>query len=132
GRGDVRSCFAMTEPAPGAGADPTLMKTRAERRGDRWVINGHKWFTSGALGSAFAIVAAVTDPSVPAKNGVTLFLVDAGTPGYDVVRSIPTMTGEGQGGHCEVKLVNCAVRESQTLGGLGNGFRLMQLRLGPA
>src|SRR5262245_45965935 len=80
-RAETRSCFAMTEPAPGAGADPTMLRTRAERRGGRWVINGHKWFTTGARGAAFAIVAAVTDPSVPAKNGVTLFLVDAGTPG---------------------------------------------------
>ncbi|HEV3447091.1 MAG TPA: acyl-CoA dehydrogenase family protein [Gemmataceae bacterium] len=131
-RGETRSCFAMTEPAPGAGSDPTLMQTRAEKQGDRWIINGRKWFTTGARGAAFAIVAAVTDPSVPAKHGVTLFLVDAGTPGYEVVRSIPTMTGEGQGGHCEVKLVNCTVPESQILGGLGNGFRLMQVRLGPA
>src|SRR5262249_17936425 len=56
-RGEIRSCFAMTEPAPGAGSDPTMMRTRAERRGDRWVINGRKWFTSGARGAAFAIVA---------------------------------------------------------------------------
>jgi acyl-CoA dehydrogenase len=131
-RGQVRSCFAMTEPAPGAGSDPTMIRTRADRRGDRWVINGHKWFTTGARGAAFAIVAAVTDPGVPAKNGVTLFLVDAGTPGYEVVRAIPTMTSGGPGGHCEVRLNDCAVADSQVLGGLGNGFRLMQVRLGPA
>jgi acyl-CoA dehydrogenase len=131
-RGEVRSCFAMTEPAPGAGSDPTMLQTRAERRGDRWVINGHKWFTTGALGAAFAVVAAVTDPDVPAKQGVTLFLVDAGTSGYEVVRAIPTMTSGGPGGHCEVKLVDCAVGDDQVLGGLGNGFRLMQVRLGPA
>jgi acyl-CoA dehydrogenase len=131
-RGEIRSCFAMTEPAPGAGADPTLMRTRAVRRGERWVINGHKWFTSGAGGAAFAIVAAVTDPAVPAKQGVTLFLVDAGTPGYEIVRSIPTMGSGGPGGHCEVRLTDCAVAEGQVLGSLGEGFRLMQLRLGPA
>jgi acyl-CoA dehydrogenase len=131
-RGEIRSCFAMTEPAPGAGADPTLMRTLAERRGDRWVINGHKWFTSGAQGAAFAIVAAVTDTSVPAKDGVSLFLVDAGTPGYEIVRPIPTMGSGGPGGHCEVKLTDCAVANSQLLGGLGQGFKLMQLRLGPA
>jgi acyl-CoA dehydrogenase len=130
--GIVRSCFAMTEPSPGAGADPTLMRTRAELKGDRWVINGQKWFTSGAMGAGFAIVAAVTDPAVPAKQGVTLFLVDAGTPGYEVVRSIPVMGSGGPGGHCEVRLTDCAVPREQVLGGLGNGFRLMQLRLGPA
>jgi len=131
-QGETRSCFAMTEPAPGAGADPTLMRTQAEKRGGRWVINGHKWFATGAKGAAFAIVAAVTDSSVPAKHGVTLFLIDAGTPGYEVVRPIPTMTGGGQGGHCEVRLTNCEAADSQILGGLGNGFKLMQVRLGPA
>src|SRR5262245_30403363 len=100
-RGELRSCFAMTEPAPGAGSDPTMLQTRAERRGDRWVINGRKWFTSGAIGAAFAIVAAVTDPNVPAKQGVTLFLVDSGTPGFEIVRPVPTMTSGGLGGHCE-------------------------------
>ncbi|HEV3119842.1 MAG TPA: acyl-CoA dehydrogenase, partial [Gemmataceae bacterium] len=131
-RGEIRSCFAMTEPAPGAGSDPTLMLTRAERRGERWILNGHKWFATGARGAAFAIVAAVTDPNVPAKHGVTLFIVETNTPGYEFIRSVPTMTGEGQGGHCELKLSNCAVHESQVLGGVGNGFKLMQVRLGPA
>src|SRR5262245_45116118 len=115
-RGDVRSCFAMTEPAPGAGADPTMLRTRAERRGDRWVINGRKWFTSGAGGAAFAIVAAVTDPAVPAKQGVTLFLVDAGTPGYEFIRAVPTMTSGGPGGHCELNFADCAVSDAQVFG----------------
>jgi acyl-CoA dehydrogenase len=131
-RGETRSCFAMTEPAPGAGSDPTMIQTRAERRGDRWVINGRKWFTTGARGAAFAIVAAVTDPAAPARQGVSLFLVDAGTPGYEVVRPIPTLTGSGQGGHCEVSFTACEVPEAQVLGGVGNGFKLMQVRLGPA
>lgn len=131
-RGEIRSCFAMTEPAPGAGSDPTMLQTRAERCGDRWVINGRKWFTSGAQGAAFAIVAAVTNPAVPAKNGVTLFLVDSGTPGFEVIRPIPTMTGGGLGGHCEVQFTDCAVSDTHIFGGLGNGFKLMQVRLGPA
>jgi acyl-CoA dehydrogenase len=131
-RGEVRSCFAMTEPAPGAGSDPTMLRTRAERRGDRWVINGHKWFISGARGAAFAIVAAVTDPTAPPRDGVTLFLVEAGTPGFEVVRAIPTMGGGGAGGHCEVTFTNCAVGDEAVLGPLGGGFKLMQVRLGPA
>jgi acyl-CoA dehydrogenase len=131
-RGEIRSCFAMTEPAPGAGSDPTMLRTRAERRGDRWVIDGHKWFTTGAKGAAFAVVAAVTDPSVPARQGATLFLVDAGTPGFEVVRAIPTMGGGGPGGHCEVKFSGCTVPESQVVGRVGEGFKLMQVRLGPA
>ncbi len=131
-RGEVRSCFALTEPHPGAGSDPTMIQTRATRQGDRWVLNGRKWFTSGAKGAAFAIVAAVTDPDAPPRQGVTLFLVEAGAPGFEVVREIPTMTSGGPGGHCEIVLQDCAVREEQILGGLGQGFKLMQQRLGPA
>jgi acyl-CoA dehydrogenase len=131
-RGQTRSCFAMTEPAPGAGSDPTMLRTRAERRDGRWVINGRKWFISGARGAAFAIVATVTDPAVPARQGVTLFLVDAGTPGFEVVRPIPTLGGGGPGGHCEVNFSDCAVSDGQILGRPGEGFKLMQVRLGPA
>jgi acyl-CoA dehydrogenase len=109
-----------------------MMQTRAARHGDRWVINGRKWFTTGAMGAAFAIVAAVTDPDAPPRQGVSLFLVDAGTPGFEVVREVPVMTTGGPGGHCEVTFRDCAVSDSQVLGKLGEGFRLMQQRLGPA
>lgn len=130
-RGDVRSCFALTEPHPGAGSDPTMIRTVAERHGDGWHINGHKWFTSGAMGAAFAIVAALTDPTSP-RQGVTLFLVDADTPGFEVVREIPTLTSGGPGGHCEITLRDCRVSDAQVLGRPGEGFKLMQQRLGPA
>ncbi len=130
-RGESRSCFALTEPAPGAGSDPTMIQTRAERRGAEWVINGQKWFASGALGAAFVIVAAVTDPAA-GRAGVTLFLVEAGARGFEVVRAIPTMGGGGPGGHCEVAFTDCAVSEEQVLGRPGEGFKLMQQRLGPA
>lgn len=131
-RGQVRSCFAMTEPAPGAGSDPTMLRTRAERQGNGWAINGKKWFTSGARGAAFAIVAAVTDPSVPVRHGTTLFLVEAGTPGFEVGRAIPVMGTGGPGGHCEVTFTDCLVPDGQVLGQVGEGFALMQARLGPA
>jgi acyl-CoA dehydrogenase len=131
-RGEVRSCFALTEPAPGAGSDPTTIRTRAVRHGDRWVIDGDKWFTTGALGAHFCIVAALSDTSVPVRQGVTLFLVDAGTPGFEVRRAIPALTSGGQGGHCEVVFRGCAVSAEQVLGKVGEGFRLMQQRLGPA
>jgi len=131
-RGEIRSCFAMTEPAPGAGSDPTMLKTKAERHGDGWTITGRKWFTSGAGGAAFAIVAAVTDPTVDPRKGTTLFLVDARTPGFEVDRPIPVMGGGGPGGHCEVNFTDCRVPESQVLGRVGDGFALMQARLGPA
>ena len=131
-RGEVRSCFALTEPAPGAGSDPTMIRTRAERVEGGWKIDGDKWFTSGAMGAAFAIVAAVTDPDVSPRKGTTLFIVDADVPGYQVVRNIPTMTSGGPGGHCEVTLRGCIVSDGQVLGTPGDGFRLMQQRLGPA
>jgi acyl-CoA dehydrogenase len=131
-RGEVRSCFALTEPAPGAGADPTMIRTRAARQGGKWVLDGEKWFTTGAHGAAFCIVAAVSDESVPIRQGVTLFLVDAGTPGFEVRRMIPTMTSGGPGGHCEIAFNRCAVADEQVLGKPGDGFKLMQQRLGPA
>lgn len=131
-QGQTRSCFALTEPHPGAGSDPTMIRTRAERLGDSWRINGHKWFTSGAMGAAFAIVAAVSDPSVPVRQGVTLFLIDADTPGYEILRAIPTMSEGGPGGHCEITLRDCLVSDAQVLGRPGEGFKLMQQRLGPA
>lgn len=130
--GRVRSTFAMTEPAPGAGSDPTMLRTRARREGSRWVLDGHKWFASGASGAAFAIVAAVSDPEAPAREGVTLFLVDADTPGFRVVREIPVMGSAVPGGHCELLLEGCAVPETCVLGAPGRGFSLMQARLAPA
>ncbi len=131
-RGEVRSCFALTEPAPGAGSDPTMIRTRAVRDDGRWVIDGDKWFITGALGARFCIVAVLSDPNVPIRQGVTLFLVEAGTPGFEVRRAIPTLASGGQGGHCEVTFRGCAVSDEQVLGRPGEGFKLMQQRLGPA
>lgn len=130
--GEIRSAFAMTEPAPGAGSDPGMMRTRAVRDGDDWLIDGDKWFATGADGAAFLIVATVTDPDRGAKEGCTLFLVDADQPGLRVVRRIPVMGGGTPGGHCELEFRGCRVSSSAMLGGEGKGFRLMQARLGPA
>jgi acyl-CoA dehydrogenase len=84
------------------------------------------------MGAAFAIVAAVTDPAAPARRGTSLFLVDAGAPGFEVVRRIPTLGSGGPGGHCEITFTDCAVSDEQMLGRPGEGFALMQRRLGPA
>jgi acyl-CoA dehydrogenase len=130
--GQVRSCFAMTEPAPGAGADPTMIRTSAERHGSDWVINGHKWYATGADGAAFFIVMARTNPDVPAAEGCTLFLVDAGTPGMRLARRVEGLTIASPGGHCELFFEDCVVPASQVLGEVGQGFKLTQLRLGPA
>ncbi|WIG57468.1 MAG: Acyl-CoA dehydrogenase [Ktedonobacterales bacterium] len=127
---EVRSCFAMTEQA--SGADAAGLKTQAVREGDEWVLTGEKWFITGANGAAFAIVVAVSNPNVPPQQGMTLFLVDADTPGWEVVREIPVMGTHGPGGHCEVRLNSVRVPHSQILGQEGQGFALAQLRLGPA
>ena len=130
--GRIRSCFTMTEPAPGAGSDPTMIQTHAERRGNQWVINGHKWFASGADGAGFYIVMARTDSDVPAAEGCTLFLVDAGTSGLRIERRIEGLTVASPGGHCELFFEDCVVPTGQVLGVPGKGFKLTQLRLGPA
>jgi acyl-CoA dehydrogenase len=130
--GAIRSAFAMTESAPGTGSDPTMLQSSAERKGDEWVINGHKWYITGADGAAFLIVMARTNANVPPSEGCTLFLVDADTPGLEIVRRISGLGVETPGGHCEVRLQDCAVPDSAILGVEGKGFALTQRRLGPA
>jgi acyl-CoA dehydrogenase len=130
--GEIRSAFAMTEPAPGAGSDPTMLKTTATHDGDHWIINGHKWFTSGADGAAFLIIMAVTDPSVPAHKGSTLFLAPIETPGIEIIRRVPIMGANDLGGHCEIKFHDLRLPDNAILGEAGQGFALTQKRLGPA
>lgn len=125
-RGEQRACFAMTEPAPGAGSDPSMLRTRAERRNGRWVLNGHKQFISGGVGADFALVLARTD------TGATLFLMPADTPGYQVVRDIGMVTGYQIGGHAEILLQDCEVGDEAVLGEPGRGLEYAQLRLEPA
>jgi acyl-CoA dehydrogenase len=131
--GDVRSCFSMTEPAPGAGSDPTLLQTAAERRGDRWVINGRKWFISGAQGAAFTIVMARTGgQDASGRPEATMFLVDTPNTGYYLKRKVPTLDTLVIGGHSEVGFVNCEVGDDAVLGEVGKGFEYAQVRLAPA
>src|SRR5205085_12601 len=112
--GKIRSCFAMTEPPPGAGSDPTMMQTRATRVDGGWEINGHKWFTTGADGAAVAITMAVSD----AQKAVTMFLVPTDAPGFRVLRSIATMGGH-EPGHGEVQYDHVRVPDSAVLGKVG-------------
>jgi acyl-CoA dehydrogenase len=128
--GRLRSCFAMTEPEV-AGSDPTLMQTRAELKGDEWVVNGHKWFISGARGAKFAILLARTedDPEVP-QAATSAFIVDLPNPGFEIVRDIETMAGRHN--HCEIRIADLRVPEDRLLGERGQGHRLGQYRLGPA
>ncbi len=132
--GATRSCFAMTERDVGS-SDPSQLRTSAKEDGDLWVLNGEKWFISGANGAAFAIVVARTEdggPDADPRTQFTLFLVDADNPGWRVVREIPVMGTHGPGGHCEVRLDDCRVGPEAMLGERGAGLKLAQVRLGPA
>ena len=130
--GEIRSFFSMTEPEV-SGSDPTTLRTRAVRDGDEWVIDGHKWFSSGADGAAFGIVMAVTDPDAPAHSRASQIVVPADTPGVEVVRPIPVLghAGSGWSTHCEVWYRGVRVPVANTLGEPGDGFRIAQKRLGP-
>ena len=130
--GEVRSFFSMTEPDR-PGSDPTTLRTRAVREGDDWVIDGHKWFSSGAEGAAFGIVMAVTDSEADPHRRATQIIVPADTPGVEIVRAIPTMGHRGRGWttHCEVRYTGVRVPLENTLGEVGDGFRIAQKRLGP-
>jgi len=128
--GRVRSCFAMTEPDV-AGSDPTLIQTRAVPDGDDWVIDGHKWFISGARGAAFAILIARTEdePEIP-QAANSAFLVDLPAAGWEIVRDVETMSGGHN--HCEIRIQGLRVPGERMLGGRGQGHLLGQARLGPA
>jgi len=128
--GKVRSAFAMTEPAPGAGSDPSLMLTKAERDGDTWRINGHKWFITGAdVAQHFILVARTSDDQ---RKGLTAFLVDRDQSGLEVGRRIPIMGPEEHGGHCEVRFANLEVPDENRLMAVGDGLKVTQIRLGTA
>ena len=128
--GRVSSCFAMTEPEV-AGSDPTLIRTHAYPDGEEWVINGHKWFISGAHRAAFAILLCRTedDPELP-QAANTAFIVDLPSTGWTEVRQIETM--HGSTGHSEIMITDLRVHDAQMLGGRGQGHLLGQYRLGPA
>ena len=127
--GEIRSCFSMTEPEV-AGSDPTGLQTRAVRDGDDWVINGHKWFTSGAVGATFAIVMAVSDPDGNPRRRASQIIVPLDTEGVDLVRSVPVM-GDTDGNHGEIWYRDVRVPVTNTLGQAGDGFLIAQKRLGP-
>jgi acyl-CoA dehydrogenase len=130
--GTVRSFFSMTEPEV-AGSDPTLLRTRAVRDGDAWVIDGGKWFSSGAEGAAFAVLFAISDPDAEPHRRGTMILVPADTPGVEVVRATPVLghVGRGWNTHCEVSYDGVRVPLANTLGERGDAFRIAQKRLGP-
>lgn len=128
--GEIRSCFSMTEPDT-SGADPTGIRTHAVKDGDEYVINGHKWFTSGAVGAEFAIAMVVTNPKGNPHERASMLIVPTNTPGFDLIRSVPVMGHTGGGGHCEIQYNDCKVPASNLLGPEHGGFMLAQARLGP-
>jgi acyl-CoA dehydrogenase len=130
--GATRSFFGMTEPEV-AGSDPTLLRGRAVRDGDEWVIDAHKWFSSGADGAGFGVVMVVTDADADPHRRASMILVPTDTPGYELVRRVSVMghEGRGWGTHCETRFTDVRVPVSNTLGEPGDGFRIAQKRLGP-
>lgn len=128
--GRTRTAFAMTEPMPGAGSDPSAMQTTATRIGDAWIIRGRKWFITGSDGAGvFIVVARTSDDS---RKGLSAFLYDADSPGWRIDRRIPIMGPEEHGGHCEITFDGLEIPDSQRLLNVGDGLKVTQVRLGPA
>ena len=130
--GEIRSCFAMTEPAPGAGADPSLLRTTARRDGEHFVIDGVKWLITGAVGAALGIVMARTESDAGGPAGATMFLTPMEAPGIAVERVLDSLDEAFAGGHAVVRFSGLRVHESDVLGRIGEGFRYAQVRLAPA
>jgi acyl-CoA dehydrogenase len=128
--GAVRSSFAMTEPAPGGGSDPGMIRTKAERVAGKWIVSGMKWYITGAAEAAHFILMART--SDDARKGLTAFLFHKNQPGWRIVRRIPIMGPEEHGGHCELEFDGLEVADEDVLMGVGDGLKVTQIRLGPA
>ena len=131
--GEVRSAFAMTEPAPGGGSDPGMIGTRAERDGDLWRVTGRKWFITGAEEAAHFILIARTDPDPgERRRHLSAFLFHRDSPGWEIVRRIPIMGPEEHGGHCELRFEGLEIPDADRLMEVGDGLKLTQIRLGTA
>ncbi len=128
--GSIRSCFSMTE-FDVSGSDPTLLQASAVLDGGDWVINGHKWFTSGAVGAELTIAMVVTDPDAAPYNRASMICVPTDNPGFNLVRPISVMGHEAGPGHCEIRYEECRVPADSLLGQRGGGFAIAQDRLGP-
>jgi acyl-CoA dehydrogenase len=126
-QGLTRSCFAMTEPHPGAGADPSMMLTTAVKDGDHYVINGTKWFITGAQGASYVIIMAKME-----DGSATMFLSDMSREGISVTRQMDAMDSCFTGGHCVMEFTNVRIPATDVLGEIGRGFKYAQVRLAPA
>ena len=131
--GEANSAFAMTEPHPGAGSDPGMMLTRAEKHGNSWVIHGHKWYISGAdIAEKFIVMARTDDNPDEKRRHLTAFLFDRGEPGWEIVRRIDNMGPDEHGGVCELKFDGLEIPDEHRLMEVGDGLKVTQIRLGPA
>jgi len=131
--GKVNSSIVMTEPAPGGGSDPSMIRTRAERRGDKWIVTGRKWFISGADIAGHFILIARTDPDPEEKRRhLTAFLFDREQIGWRIVRRIAHMGPDEHGGVCELEFDGLEIPDENRLMEIGDGLRVIQIRLGPA
>jgi len=129
--GDVRSAIVMTEPHPGGGSDPAgMMKTTAEKKGDKWVIHGRKWFITGAEGASHYLLAART--STEPRRELTTFMFHKDQPGWRIIRRIPIMGPEEHGGHCEMEFDGLEIPDEDRLFEVGRGMKVVQTRLGTA
>jgi len=128
--GRVRSAIVMTEPAPGAGSDPAMMLTTAEKKADGWVIRGRKWFITGAgVAQHFILIAKTSEDR---RKGLTAFMFDRDQPGWRIVRRIPIMGPEEHGGHCELEFDGLEIPDENRLMNIGDGLKVAQIRLGTA
>ncbi len=128
-RGDVRSCFAMTEPSGGAGSDPSLLNTMAKPDGNGWTISGRKWLITGADGAAFTIIMARTGDG---PSDCTMFLKELPHADFEIERTLDTMDGSFMGGHSVIDIKDLKVSGEDVLGEVGKGFQYAQVRLAPA
>lgn len=133
-QGDISSGFSMTEPMQGGGSDPKMLKTTAQKDGDEWVLNGHKWWTTGGTNADILLVMARTDPEAHPYEGTSIILVPADAEGVNVVRNVPHLGGhsitERSTGHAEIKYEDVRVPVENTVGQAGQGFQIAQMRLG--
>ena len=132
-RGEVRSAFAMTEPHPGGGSDPSMIQTTATKEGDKWIVHGRKWFITGAAEASHFYLIARTDPNPEEKRRqLTCFLFHKDSPGWEIVRRIGIMGPEEHGGHCELRFDGLEIPDEDRFMEIGDGLKATQIRLGPA
>ncbi len=128
--GRARGAIVMTEPHPGGGSDPTMIRTTAERRGNRWIVNGRKWFITGAgLASHFILIARTSEEP---RRELTAFLFHRDTPGFELIRKVAIMGPEEHGGHCELTFTGMEIPDENRILEVGQGMRVVQTRLVPA